>query len=354
MNYYYITSYEQINTFLYLKEQDSNVKWKLIVDSDDIESLCIQLKWNYDRIYLENIDLKFTNFFNFFYLYKQKKLINKQIDVISRKYVNEEIFFTVRCVGISSLYLISNLAVNNKATYIENSIKNNQIEESFGYFNLYLKKFIYNIIFKLNLKIHALNGEKWICACETFFQLKNINKILIENDISKLIYKYKLPKKKDEDKKIFFIMGHSIRVDSSVFNKQDIICLYKFIINNEKNIVLKPHPNSEKYINNEKPIKYFGNKLDDKLNEKISLQDIYLPIELMKDEISMCISLGSSALASISSFNIPSICLIDLLSKSTKWDAEKYRENLNKKSNGKIIFVKSYNELQNLISNPCR
>ena len=65
MNYYYITSYEQINTFLYLKEQDSNVKWKLIVDSDDIESLCIQLKWNYDRIYLENIDLKFTNFFNF-------------------------------------------------------------------------------------------------------------------------------------------------------------------------------------------------------------------------------------------------------------------------------------------------
>lgn len=350
MNYYYITSYEQINTFLYLKEQDSNVKWKLIVDSDDIESLCIQLKWNYDRIYLENIDLKFTNFFNFFYLYKQKKLINKQINVIIKKYVNEKIFFTVRCVGVSSLYLISNLVLNNKTVYVENSINNVHIETSFGYFNLYLKKIIYNIIFKLDLKIHTLNGEKWICACEKFFQLKNIKKVMIQNDISKLIYKLKIPKKKDEDKKIFFIMGHSIRVDSSVFNKQDINKLYKFIINNP-NIVLKPHPNSEKYINNEKPIKYFGNKLDDKLNEKISLQDIYLPIELMKDEISMCISLGSSALTSISSFNIPSICLIDLLSKSTRWDSEKYRENLKKKSNGKIIFVKSYNELQNLISN---
>lgn len=350
MNYYYITSYEQINTFLYLKKQDHNVKWKLIVDSDDIETLCIQLKWNFDRIYLENIDLNFTNFFNIFYLHKQKKLINKQINAISKKYVNEKIFFTVRCVGISSLNLISNLAVNNKITYIENNIKKNYVEINFGYFNLYLKKIIYNIIFKLDLKIHALNGEKWICACETFFQLKNINKIIIENDISKLIYEYKLPKKKDEDKKIVFVMGHSMKIDSSIFNKQEIINLYNFILNNEKNIVLKPHPNSEKYKNKHRPIKYFGNKLDDRLKDKILFDDIYIPIELVKDQISLCISLGSSALISISSFGIPSVCVMDLLSTSKKWDAKPYKENLKKESNNRIIFVKSYSDLQELIS----
>ena len=350
MNYYYLTSYEQINIYLYLKNKDSSIEWKLIIDSDDIESLCIKFQWNYDRIQIENINLKFTNFFNIFYLYKQRKLIKRQIDHIGKKYLNQKIFFSVRCVGISSLYLISNLNLNNKITYIEISAKNKNIDVSFGYFSLYLKKIIYNAIFKLDLKIHNVNGEKWICACESFFEINKISKILIKNDISKLIYKYKIPLKKDENKKIIFVMGHSMKIDSSIFNKQEIINLYNFILNNEKNIVLKPHPNSEKYKNKNRPIKYFGNKLDDRLKDKILFEDIHLPIELMKDQISLCISLGSSALTSISSFGIPSVCLMDLLSISKKLDAKAYKENLRKESNNKIIFVKSYSDLQELIS----
>ena len=145
-------------------------------------------------------------------------------------------------------------------------------------------------------------------------------------------------------------MGHSMKIDSSIFNKQEIINLYNFILNNEKNIVLKPHPNSEKYKNKHRPIKYFGNKLDDRLKDKILFDDIYIPIELVKDQISLCISLGSSALISISSFGIPSVCVMDLLSTSKKWDAKPYKENLKKESNNRIIFVKSYSDLQELIS----
>mgnify|MGYP001333503035 CR=1 FL=1 len=51
--YYYLTSFEQINIHLHLKQKFKDYKWILLVDSDDLEEVCKKFSWEYERIYID-------------------------------------------------------------------------------------------------------------------------------------------------------------------------------------------------------------------------------------------------------------------------------------------------------------
>ena len=114
VKFYYLTSYEQVNIQLYLRETYSKYRWILVVDSDDLEELCKTFLWDYERIHIDHINLNYINSINLFYLFNQRLRIEAQVNKIIQKYQNKEIFYSVRCVGISSIYLISKLKIKIK------------------------------------------------------------------------------------------------------------------------------------------------------------------------------------------------------------------------------------------------
>ena len=93
VKYYYLTSYEQINIQLHLKKTYLKYRWVLLVDSDDLEALCKNFLWDYERIYIDNVDLNYNNSINFFYLFYQRLKIKRQVNIIIKKYQNKETIF---------------------------------------------------------------------------------------------------------------------------------------------------------------------------------------------------------------------------------------------------------------------
>ena len=345
VKFYYLTSYEQINIQLYLRETYSKYRWILVVDSDDLEELCKTFLWDYERIHIDHINLNYINSINLFYLFNQRLRIEAQVNKIIQKYQNKEIFYSVRCVGISSIYLISKLKNKNKIIFVDPEKEKNYITIKYAYLSLFIKKIIYNLLFDLNLEINSLRGEMWICACKSFAK-NSIERIQINRNISHLIYNLSIPKTK---KKKIFIMGHSLKVDSGLCNKSEIIEFYKYLLSRD-DIYFKPHPNSIAYERNKNSIKYFDSDLDKELNKKIDHKYRVLPIEVLRNNISTVISFSSSTLSTLADYNIQSISVMDLFTKTKKWDHSEYKIKLLKKSRNKIKFVKSIEELSKLIS----
>ena len=144
-------------------------------------------------------------------------------------------------------------------------------------------------------------------------------------------------------------MGHSLKVDSGLYKKSEIIKFYKYLFD-RNDIYFKPHPNSIAHNDNVNSIKYFESELDKELNKKIDHKYKILPIETFKNNISTVISFGSSSLSTLSNYDIQSICVMDLFTKTRKWDSSEYKIKLQQKSRNKIKFVQSIEELSKLIS----
>ena len=134
-----------------------------------------------------------------------------------------------------------------------------------------------------------------------------------------------------------------------VGNKSEIIEFYKYLLSRD-DIYFKPHPNSIAYERNKNRIKYFDSDLDKELNKKIDHKYRVLPIEVLRNNISTVISFSSSTLSTLADYNIQSICVMDLFTKTKKWDHSEYKIKLLKKSRNKIKFVKSIEDLSKLIS----
>ena len=147
VKFYYLTSYEQVNIQLYLRETYSKYRWILVVDSDDLEELCKTFLWDYERIHIDHINLNYINSINLFYLFNQRLRIEAQVNKIIQKYQNKEIFYSVRCVGISSIYLISKLKNKNKIIFVDPEKEKNYITIKYAYLSLFIKKIIYNLLF---------------------------------------------------------------------------------------------------------------------------------------------------------------------------------------------------------------
>ena len=333
--FYYCGGYQFLPVFYYLRSINKNII--LMTTSRSIYDYAKSIKIPVYFIKPIELDLNIKNPLNCIrYLFELNKF-KKRVQNFINKYEGGKLFHNVESVDVCFLYLLKKCKENNKLRSFKFKDQNDSnktliISLKNIYFIVYA--WIFSKIYKLDLKARIINGEPLIHNTKDYSDISF-------NNIDYLVDDFKI-KSHIINNKIFFILGHSFKIDSNYFDSSDLRELFNFLHENYSNILYKLHPGHSNYFSSMKNCTF---------KESINyFEPIYLPLENINFNNCVILSFVSSGIMNLkSSSNVRGFFLIDLLNKSNEWDHKQYKSRL-ESGNGDSSFIKTYKELASEIN----
>ena len=338
IKYIHIPSYPSIALYIELRK-DSEVV--IITSNNDVKLLCDFMGWKY--IYFEYYI--FTN--------KSKNIVNKISKILdSRRHFresssflssnieeNSEIYLSVFGVDLQGVHILFNLIKKRKdlkvISHVENTVKMKKKIEwpKPKEFLEFLKS---NIMFFPPLFLYLQGGDgryQWIS--EKYYMRKyNISKYIIKITNEHELYKFSgISRRLGLKNKInVFIGTYKFEYDELIWDASKVKKIYRLL--KKHSIYYKAHPGVleiDDFFIEEKQVKQF------------------IPVEMIWDNINICVAVASLSLINLSKMGVKCICLLNLVSPKENFDADYYIE-LYKKHGDNILFPNDMLELENMMS----
>lgn len=325
MNYINCPSFSSIFFALYLKNKNRNIT--VVTINESVKKYCEFANIKY--LFLKKINFGLKNPWR---IVSFKKQIDNMISKIGVE-ENDNFYLLDNSFTLEGFYIAKEWSKKGKVyfkdlekiKFKEYSNKHNIKKITTFIFIKYLMKLYLNI----EIKIMFINDNPVFIISRKYLENDNIFNLNINKDLSELkleAIKNNSLKLKQYDNLIAAQgKGTGILKNNSIFN------LYHKLLNYDFDYVIKEHPTVK----------------NPEMFDKCHKYPDYIPAELIMCNINNnVISISSSTLILASQLDrIQSISLIDLV----EWKNEEYKiyikEFLSKESNGKIIFVKSFDEL---------
>ena len=339
MNYVYCASHLPLLFALSLKNQGKKIS--VITFSEDVIKYCTDE--NIDFIKLEYIRPTVSSLHKIF---KLKKMLN---DVLEQMKCGEDdcLFLTGTMKGYDSFYLAKELSKKGWKIYNTDpaGIEFKKFKSE-GYKPIFIRGTILRIAFKLildlDLKHYTGRGVPFIGVDNKFLEKYNIVDYPLDYTHEELIIDVA------KNIKSSYKICENLIIDQGSFGDilkpGSIKNLYKSLLDIPVKYTFKKHP---------------GPTAKDSLSD-IATIDLfkncdevprYIPVELLFNNIqNSIISVFSAPLITASHFkHLKSISLIELVEFNDASYKEKVKNNLIEKSNNKILFPTSFEELKNIL-----
>jgi hypothetical protein len=257
------------------------------------------------------------------------KNILKNLDVVSF----EAFYFIDNAIALEAFYLVR-LLKDKLPIYYYKTIEFNDIYNfkfTATWFYAELNILLYKIVLGVNLVLKDINNKPEIGIDAVFYEQNNVMKIQEELDFYQL--KEYVIRNNKIDITSYDVMFADQGVLRGIVIKNELEPIFQMFQNENIDIVIKEHPNFKQEIN------VFGD---------IPKYPDYIPSEFLFNNINKyVISVYSETLVSASKqSHLKAISLLEIVD----WENEDYKnqvkQNLINKSDNKIIFVDSIDELK--------
>lgn len=265
---------------------------------------------------------------------KIKKELTRLIDIIGKG----ELHFSHTQFAVFCFILIDKASKENIPVFFHDFefiyALAAKINISIQNFKIYIQKLLVDLIYSVDLSFKDLNNNLVISIDDNFISHRNIVKIhdkdsYYEQTLTLFLNAPKLTKIYTH---VFLTQN---LLHNNFFDRNDLITLYRFLGQKKVNVKLHPGMKEEEAI-------YFSD---------LTVKDNDLPAEFFFNSVEYSIiSVHSAALITASKFeHLKSVSLLNLLVPKDKTVFGKIKDDLVKKSCGKIIFPKTLDELDEIL-----
>lgn len=336
MNYIICPSYASVFFALHLK--NSGKKIKIITHNISVKKYCRTA--DIDCIYFDYVDVPITRLYKIFIL---KSRIDKLIKKINIK--KEDNFYLLdNSYDINTFYLAKewskkgnvyfNMLGRKFDTYIENKYLN------LSFFARTSLRYLFKILLGLDLIFLEVNGAPIFGFNDKFLKKNKIMKFSLNKNLNEL--------QLDAMRKSHIkLRGYDNLIAtegnlSGIINEDSLVKMYKSLLKLPHTFAVKFHP---RVLKTQKLEKY------EKLCINYEELSDYIPVELLFNNIKKnVIAIYSTSLSSASQLeHLKAISLLELV----EWNNPSYKKEVKawliKESNNRIIFVKTFEELNKLL-----
>ena len=339
MNYILCASYKTLLFALHLKYKGKKIT--VVTYNKDLIKFCETE--NIDCIEFEFIRPKVSTFYQFFKLKKMLDATIKKIDIQK----GDTFFLLGKTKGYSQYYLSKELSKKNKG-YYKDSDRKQKIYKAPRSKPIFFRGVIMRFLLKTFLGLDIIyyignNGDPILGISDEFLKKYNIDEfepnISSEELIIDTVKNYKNNYKKIDNLLIIDDPLSMVKFDS-------IRAVYNKIYDLPLKFASKNHPRPI-----EKSEKTYSHYYD--LFKNYEEVPRYVPVELFCNNIRKnVIAVLSTALITASKFqHLKAISLLELVDWYHQPSKEDFKQDFIKNSNNKIIFPKTYEELEELLMN---
>jgi len=329
IKYIHCPSYPSIRLVLYFKNKGYDVV--VISRNPDVIKLCKYMNW---KMVNYKIERNLPRIRAFYKLPKYRQALKRSLEqILPSVEKDNDLYFTGFGMDFDSLFIISKLSAFLRTFYRSDHDYQDIISEKIDI--SWKRKVVLRyleIVYGLEWEIRSVSGFKCICVTEDFFKRYNIKKLMDIVIDDREIYKNI---RIDHGNINNVILGdYSFDFLGNFYDLGQVKSIYHFIRVIDNNTVYKGHP---------------GGTDRDPFFADYKKLPIFVPIEFYFRHIRNVISIDSTALINLSKFsNVRCLCLLDMINKNEKsaFDSDIHKKFLQKAGEGRIIFVKSFNELE--------
>lgn len=338
MDYVFCSSYGAIFFAFHLKNSGRNIK--LISDNFSIGKYCRAAA--IDCIYFDYINVTTPTLYKMFALKEKIDSLIKEIGIQK----DDNLYLLGNLYDISSFYLAKEWAKKGNVYFglLGMGIGYNVYEEK-GKLNLRrwirtLSRYMYKMFLGLDLILLEVNKKPAYGIGDRFLQKNGIKNLCLEKNLTELQLEAikKNPIKLKEYNNLIITEGDV----SDVINEDSVTKIYRNLLELPCEFAIKHHPqvvrNSESY-----GFKQIPTNLEE-------LPD-YIPVELLLNNIRKnVVSVYSGSLIPASKLeHLRAISMLELVQWVDESFKSEVKEWLMKESNGRIIFVTTFDELSKLL-----
>ena len=332
MNYIFCPSYASVFFALHLKNSGKEIK--IITNNVSVRKYCGTA--DIECIYFDYVSVPITRPYKVLIL---KSRIDKLIKKIGIK--REDNFYLLNnSFAINGFYLAKewskrgNVYFNNLEKFSENFLKNNYLNLNF--LTSTSLKYLFKLFLGIDLVIFEANYRPIFGINDKFLERNKIKKIALNIDLKELklsVMKKNCVKQRECDNLIITdgLIGMDI-VNHTSFKK-----MYNNLFGLPYKFMIKAHPNP--------------NFTDKGFFKNCEKYPNHIPSELLLENVKKnVLSVFSSSLIAASQLeHLKAISLLELVEWNNPSYKKEVKNRLTKESNNKIIFVKSFEELNKLL-----
>ena len=134
---------------------------------------------------------------------------------------------------------------------------------------------------------------------------------------------------------VVLLGDYSLTASFFTYNEQSVLSLYDFLKSHCPRLVYKQHP---------------GPGESDSYFSECVIAEKHIPSEILCLKSHLVISLATTAMTSLAKLGVTCLCLVYLVEPQPDFDREWWVSKMTRDSDGKIIFVKSREELLKYIN----
>jgi len=249
-------------------------------------------------------------------------------------------YFTVHCIDLPGLHFISLLVKNRKDINIKywQDYKGDCGVKVMYILPLFkIAELIYvNLLYKPSLFYGKVADGKFIFATKYFLNKKEINIVEPADIWGTKIYKninFDLVEKYIDS--VVLLGDYSLKANFNVYTEQSVLSVFDFLKEHCVNLVYKQHPGP--------------GDLDSYFSECV-IAEKHIPSEILFTKSRLVIALATAGLSTLAKLGVTCVCLHYLVDPQPDYDSEFWVSKMTLESDGKIIFVKSREELLKYIN----
>lgn len=337
MKYIYAPSYPSIRLICYFIQRGEEVT--VITANPDIIKLCEMMKWlvitfNYE---LEN-QPRVYEIWNPIKIFKFKKNLDILFSQISSKCIKGQFYFTMLCIDLLGLDLVSRFALLRKdldVTYWREGKSGTSKKVLPNNIRSLAQLAYFNILYQPRFHYKEAAGGRFVFAQDNFLSRYNI-KELIRPDIHDLDVFSDLSISNLAGATVI-IGGYSLEMDSMIYEIEDLKDIYNFIAEKVPSVYYKPHPGCENKI---------GSFFD-----SYNILPAYVPSEFLVNSVKVFIAGATTSMNYLAKSGARCISILDLVRTKSTFDKEEWKKKMLFESNNKIKFVQSREELRKYLLN---
>ena len=334
MKYIYCPSYNSFRLVFYFMSQKKDVT--IITYNRDLCLIAEEIGIPVIFLDVEKIKIpRVRQLLNPFNLIKFRIEMYRLFLKSSKNIKNGEFYFTINCIDLPGLHLISlfikyrnDLNINYWQEYKNKvSVKVECLLTPFKFIEL-----IYiNMLYKPYFYYGKVAEGYFYIATKSFLRNKNLNIVEIDEIWSCEIYRNIGSELSEKYAKSVILLGsYSLEMDYKIYKKNSLMEVYDILKHHCPDIYFKQHPGPTK------PDKYFsGWRIVPK----------HVPSEIICQKAKLVIGTATVGMCVLAKLGVTCISVLELLDPQPDFDKAAWISRMTNDSNGKIIFVKSKHEL---------
>jgi len=334
MNYIYCASYPSLRLVFYL----ISLKKKVTIITFNNDILLVANDLNIPVKYIDVLTItvpRVRQTLNPFNILKFRNDLKEVFLKLSSEIKAGTFYFTLHCIDLHGLNLISLFVKNRK----DLSVKYWQdYQGDCGVKVVYLLSFfklaelIYvNLLFKPYLFYGKVAEGQFFFATKSFLNRREINVVETADIWNQEIYndlKFGLTEKYSNS--AVLLGDYSLAANFFAYKEQSVLSIHQFLKAHCTNLVYKQHPGPGEIDS------YFS---DCVIAEK------HMPSEILCLKSRLVISLATTAMGTLAKLGVTCVCIIYLVEPQPDFDREWWVSKMTRDSDGKIVFVKTREEL---------